>query len=191
MPKRNTAVKPMSSGELKVELFVRAYLANGHNGAQAAIAAGYAKSSARQEANRLLNKPAVQERLRAVTRRLLSKADITAERTLLELARVGYADPRGLYDDTGELKAIRELDDDQAATIAGFEVETSTAEDGKVKVRTSKIRRVDKVQALGLLARHHKLVGADIDETIGAALAVAERMDKARERLRRMRKAPA
>ena len=52
---------------------------------------------------------------------------------------------------------------------------------------TKKIRAADKVAALSILSKHFKIVGNDADEAASAAVAVAEKLQKARERLRRMR----
>lgn len=176
-----------SKAALMREAFCREYVID-KNGNRAAIAAGFAKTGARQKAWSLLQEPAVQKRIVELTKRLLHKTDITAERVMLELARLAFSDVRGLYDEHGNLKPVHELDDDQAAAIAGLDIETSTSEDGKRSIRTTKVRRTDKTQALQTLARHFKLVGTDMDEAVGAALAVADRMEQARERLKRMRK---
>ena len=45
----------------------------------------------------------------------LKAADITAQRVLLELARVGFSDIRKIVDADGRLKALIDLDDDTAA----------------------------------------------------------------------------
>jgi hypothetical protein len=67
-------------------------------------------------------------------------AGLSAERTLREIARVAYADPRRLFRADGTLVPIVELDEDAAGMIAAIEVD----EDG----RTTKVRMWDKNQAL-------------------------------------------
>lgn len=170
----------------KRELFCREYVID-RNGARAAAAAGFGPGGAKQRAYLLLEEPAVQRRIKELTKRALDRADITAERVMLELGRLAFADVRHLFDDKGELRPVHDLPDDVAATIAGLDVQVETSEKGSVITRTHKIRRSDKVQALGVLARHFKLVGTEIDETVGVAMAVAERMERAAERLKRMR----
>lgn len=183
-PKKRTGGKPRDLD--KRERFCHEYVID-RNGARAAIAAGFAPTGAKNRAYLLLEEPAVQKRIRELTQRALDRADITAERVMLELGRLAFADVRHLFDEKGELRAVHELNDDVAATIAGLDVQVETSEKGSVITRTHKIRRSDKVQALGVLARHFKIVGAEIDETVGVAMAVAERMERAAERLKRMR----
>lgn len=43
---------------------------------------------------------------------------ITLERTLREIAKGAFHDPRKFFDDSGALKPVTELDDDTAAAIA-------------------------------------------------------------------------
>jgi phage terminase small subunit len=157
--------------------------------ATAYVFAGGAAGGARQSAFRLIREPEVKRMISEITRSAIEKANITAERTVLELARVGYADLRNLFDDNGRIKAPHELDDDTAAAIAGIDIEERTDKDGNV-TRSIKIRRSDKNQALSVLARYQKLIGGEVEDAMGAALAVAERMEKARARLKRMRAKP-
>lgn len=46
------------------------------------------------------------------------KVGLTMERTLREVGRVSYFDPRKLFDDKGNLKKPSEWDDDTAAAIS-------------------------------------------------------------------------
>lgn len=175
----------------KYERFCRAYVTN-HNAGDAAQAIGTPARSARQSGHRLLQRPEIAARIAELDKKLLDKADITAERVMLELGRLAFADVRGLYDESGRLRAVHELDDDVAATIAGIEVDTVETSGGKGKptttVRTAKVKRFEKAGALKVLAQHFKIVGNEIDEAVSAALAIAERMEKARARVKAMRK---
>ncbi len=180
MAKRNSVV----AAQQRRELFVRAYIANGHNAAEAWIAAGGSANGAKQNAYRVLKEPAVQEMLKGVLKKQLLQADITAERTMLELARIAFADVRKLTDSTGKVLAVHELDEDTAAALVG---EVSLGGRGG-KAGTVRIKSADKTAALGILARHFRIVGSELDETVGKALAFAERLGRARERVRNLRK---
>jgi phage terminase small subunit len=170
------------------QVFVREYVID-RNGTRAAIAAGFSAKSARNKASQLLGEEWVQEQISKKMKRLLEKADITAERVMIELARVAFSDVRGVFDENGALKPIHTLDDDVAATISGIDIETRVEKDseGGGRVHTHKIKRADKVAALGMLARHFKIVGGEEGEALGRALELADRLEKARARLERMR----
>jgi phage terminase small subunit len=91
------------------------------------------------------------------------KSDCSPERIKRELARIAFFDPRKLFDDDGNLKPIKNLDDDTAAVIAGCDVFTTykkavNAEEGDVKESLvaevlRKLKFVDKKGALDSLAR--------------------------------------
>jgi phage terminase small subunit len=168
------------------QVFVREYVID-RNGTRAAIAAGFSAKSARNKASQLLDEEWVQEQISKKMKRLLEKADITAERVMIELARVAFSDVRGVFDENGALKPIHTLDDDVAATISGIEIETRGQNGEEGGTRTHKIKRADKVAALGMLARHFKIVGGEDGEALGKALELADRLEKARARLERMR----
>lgn len=68
-------------------LFVREYLANGGNGTQAAIAAGYAAKSAARSAARLLQRPDVDVALERARARVLTALEQQAVLTIEERSR--------------------------------------------------------------------------------------------------------
>lgn len=82
---------------------------------------------------------------------------VTVERVLQEYARLGFFDPRKLFNDDGKPKDISELDDDTAAALAGLEVfeEYDGRGDDRVFVGyTKKYKIADKKGALDSMARH-------------------------------------
>lgn len=177
---KHPARKSREAVQHKREIFVREYVKD-FNGTRAAAAAGYQANLANRQAYRLLQDPSVQAAVRSVLRGALKKVDASLERTMQEIARVAFSDVRDLFDESGKLRQPHELDDNAAASISGIDVEVN--KDGD---RVAKVRRVDKMAALTLLARHHKIVGDAVDSGKDA-LAMAERLGAARERLRRLR----
>lgn len=102
-------------------LFALAYLENGRNKTQAAITAGYTPGRAAEKAGqRLSQNVAVQKFIAQATQRAAQTAGLSVERTLREIARIAYADPRVFYKD-GKLVSIDALSDDAAAVIASVE----------------------------------------------------------------------
>ena len=128
------------------------YLVN-LNGTKAAIRAGYAAVHANVIASRLLTivniRRAVQEALAERQRR----CDVSADRVLLEFARLAYADIRELYTADGQLKRPSELDAAIAPAVVQLEVRTTTRPSGEVDT-VQKVRLIDKVPALRALAEH-------------------------------------
>jgi phage terminase small subunit len=109
----------------------------------------------------LLGKDKIRARIAELRREIQESTMITAQRTLEELAKIGYMDVRRLFDEKGNLIPIPELDSDTAAAISSIEVsevvsEQLGTEDAPrvVLTRVRKIRLVDKKGALDSMARH-------------------------------------
>jgi len=90
------------------KLFIEAYLTNGGNASQAAIAAGYSPHTAGVTGSRLLKHAEVLAQLQPRRHALLSKLELTTESVLKSLAQAVHFDPRKLYDASGELKPIHD-----------------------------------------------------------------------------------
>lgn len=154
------------AAEQRKRLFVEAYIANGGNGKRAAIAAGFSPKAAAQQASRLLTDANVSQLVQERTQKLAEKMELTTERTLREVARLAYFDPRKLLDENGNQKRLQDLDDDTAAAIAGLEIEDKlNPVDPGAKGRTTslvfKYKIGDKNSALDKAMRHLGLFKED------------------------------
>ena len=85
------------------------------------------------------------------------RTEITQDRVLQELAKLGFFDIRRLFDDSGKPLDITGLDDETAACIAGLEVMDvyeGTGEDKEFVGYVKKYKLSDKLKALELIGRH-------------------------------------
>lgn len=142
----------------KQSKFVDEYLVD-LNATQAAIRAGYSERTARQVASENLTKPnieaAIQERMADREKR----TEVTQDRVLKELARIGFADLREMFTSTGHIKRPEEWPDSLGASISSVEVVTRPSgecdEDGRPEIEhVHKIRLWDKNSALEKIAKH-------------------------------------
>lgn len=131
-----------------------------------------------------MSKPHVVQAVADLTKQKLEAAGITAQRVMQEIGRIAFVDIRKFYDANGDLKPIHQLDDDTAAALSSVDVETKWVGKGEaaVPVTTKKIRTVDKMAGLNLLAKHFKLVGDEGDGVNAFASALADRLRSARRR---------
>lgn len=144
--------------------FAREYIRNGRNGTQAAIAAGFAPKSADVTAAQLLGDPRVRSLIDEITASAAQISGLSLERTLQEVARLAYADPRRMFRPDGTLIPVHEMDDDVAATVASFEHETKVTndEDGIGTIaRVAKLKTWDKNAALEKAMKHLGLYERD------------------------------
>lgn len=145
--------------------FAREYIRNGRNGTQAAITAGFAPKSADVTAAQLLGDPRVRSLIDEITASAAQISGLSLERTLQEVARLAYADPRRMFRPDGTLIPVHEMDDDVAATVASIEHETkvTNGEDGidTTIARVAKLKTWDKNAALEKAMKHLGLYERD------------------------------
>lgn len=155
--------------------FVDEYLID-LNATQAAIRAGYSKKTAEWIGPQLLGKTHVSEAVSERMKAREQRTEITQDRVLKELARLAFLDIRKAFDENGNLKHVKDLDDETAAAIAGMEVSEINA--GDVQIGSlKKIKLSDKKGALELIGRHLRMWNDKLD--LNANINVADSIRKA------------
>lgn len=160
--KGSRATNPVWGGRLKPEhaRFVEEYLRD-HNATQAYMRAyGVTNAdSANAAGARLLAIVSVRTEVKRREAELLAAVQaetrITLERTVREIARGAFFDPRKFFTDKGELRRITDLDEDTAAALAGFDfTEAGRRGEDAVVHFISKVKLVDRKGYLDMLMKH-------------------------------------
>lgn len=167
--------------DFRREVFAQNFVANGFNSVKAHRAAGYVGNPAAAAAMR--KHPEVEERIRELLADQMAELQVDALSVKRQIARIAFADPRGLFDASGNLIPVADLDDDTAATIAGIEVEVKRDREGNHVSDIVKIKRHSSLDALVFLGKHFKLVGDDNDGVNAFANALADRLNAAKRRV--------
>ena len=158
-------------------LFVAEYLKD-LNATQAAIRAGYSKSTAGQIGERLLKNVEIASSVKHAMEKRGTRLEISQDRVLLEYARLAFLDPRKLFAEDGSPKPITELDDDTAAAIVGLDVATVGNDDvGRGEIL--KYKMADKKGALDSVARHLGMFNDKLELSVGSEL--ADRLARAQQ----------
>lgn len=134
----------------KQQRFIQEYIID-LNGAAAARRAGYSARTANRRAEQLLRDPAVSAAVAKEQKRIANKLEITAERVLKELARVGMSEgPTACMTQTrrGIRIDLKKLSDDERRAV-------SEISDGANGIR---IKFHDKVRALITLGQYLGIV---------------------------------
>ncbi len=156
----------------KQRAFVREYLID-LNATQAALRAGYSEATAKDIGCENLAKPNIKAAIDAAMKIRADRTDITADRVLKELAKIGFADirkaikwqshlineednPEGgdiaviktIVTNQVELVGSEDLDDDTAAAIS--EISQNTAGGIKLKLHDKRAALVDIGKHLGM-----------------------------------------
>lgn len=138
--------------------FVQEYPLDFH-GTNAAIRAGYAPKGARTAASRLLADPDIAAQIKAVVEGDLNKIEITREKWLAEVAKVGFFNMGDALHVTGEgdpFIDLSKLSREQMAAIAEAEVHdyTDGRGDDARNVRKVKVKAHSKLGALETIGKH-------------------------------------
>jgi len=144
-------------------LFAQEYLKD-LNATAAALRAGYAAGSAKVSGHKLMHTPEVVALIEAAQAKLREKNDVTVERIVEELRRVGLSDLRQVFDEHGKLRSLADLPEEVAAMLASVKVVTrpvAGGDKGDVEY-VHEIKAWDKVRALELLGKY---LGILVDRT--------------------------
>ncbi|KAA0970298.1 terminase small subunit [Aureimonas fodinaquatilis] len=138
--------------------FVEEYLVD-LNATRAAIRAGYSARSAEVTGHRLLRDAKIADAISNAQRDRSRRTELTVDRVLLELGRIGLSDIRGAFTDKGSLLPPEEWTDDFAASVAAVEVISRNTnekdEDGRTVIEhVHKVRLWDKNSALEKIGKH-------------------------------------
>lgn len=154
----------------KQERFVEEYLVD-LNATQAAIRAGYSERTAGATGHENLRKPEIAAAIQRAQEERSKRTEVTADRVLQELARIGFADVRNLFTWDADRTAFvpsEDLTEDEAAAIAEVQSETTTFtdDDGNTETRVKlKLKTYDKLGALDKLGKHLGLFVERVEHT--------------------------
>jgi phage terminase small subunit len=143
----------------KQQRFVAEYLKD-LNATQATVRAGYSVTSAHVTGSRLLSDAKISAAIAFAQAEIAKSHGVSMDWLIERYKRIADADTRKFYDENGNLKAIKDLDDASAYALAGVETDETTVE-GRVVSRIRKIKRWDPIKALDSLGRHLGMFAAD------------------------------
>lgn len=113
--------------------------------------------TARANSSRLIANANIQTYVAEKIKEREKRTEITQDRVLNELAKIAFLDIRKIYNETGGLKNIQDIDDSTAGAITSIEsVEEfdGYGEDREQIGYNKKIKMLDKTKALELIGRH-------------------------------------
>ena len=153
----------------KQQRFIEEYLID-LNATQAAIRAGYSEKTAGSIGHENLTKPEIQEALTLRRQVIAVATDITPEKVISELAKLGFSNMQDFIRITSSGDPMADLSNltrDQAAALAEFTVEDFTdgrGEDAR-DVRRVKFKLADKRAALVDIGKHLGIFKERVEHT--------------------------
>lgn len=138
--------------------FLAHWLANGRNGRNSAIAVGVPEKSAATVASTWLKRPEMRAEIARIDNLALERANVTVERVVVELGRIGFVDVSQAFMSDGSIKPMKDWPDDVRRACVGFEVSEEQITDASGttigKSMLKKVKFHDKVSALDKLMKH-------------------------------------
>lgn len=148
---------------MKEQRFVTAYISNGFNGTQAAIAAGYGKKGAGPISSTMLKKPKIQTAIAKEERKIAKEFNLDRDDILIQLYHALTRSGEDFVDENGVvLQNIRKMSPRARACIDGIKqkvTELIDPETGEVigrKIETD-VKITSKLAAVDLAMRHKNL----------------------------------
>jgi phage terminase small subunit len=119
-----------------------------------------------EKASRIMARGKVQARVAELMAPVIAEAQMTRTEWLRILTKCCRFDPRKLFDATGKLKPITELEENEAAAIAGYEFHGKIqGSDGPQKAVTVKFKFLDRLTALALIGKAYHWYAEHREET--------------------------
>lgn len=141
----------------KQKRFCQQYLIDLHV-ANAAMRAGYSEKSAYSIGSENLTKPEIQAYIHDLQKNLEEKTQITTEKVLMELARIGFANVQDFVNGGNSILELKHMEREKVAAVSSV---TSTVRESAGKrgapseiTTVTKITFHDKVKALEDLGKH-------------------------------------
>ncbi len=169
------ARKPKTIGALSdlQERFCREYILD-LNATQAAIRAGYSPKTAQEQSSDLLSRPIVSSRVEALLAARNERTAITADTILQELRKIALSDIGEAFDESGQLKPIKEIPKEIRQAISSVESIEQYEGSGRERKYIGELKKVkfwEKTKALEMLGRHLKLFTDKVEHSGTVSLA--------------------
>lgn len=164
--KRVNAGTSKAAAAEKRAIFVEAFITNGENTTQAAIAAGFSAKTAYQAGSRLLKDVRISTEINRRRTEIIAALELNTERTLREVSRLAFSDPRKITNRDGSFKRLHELDDDTAASVSSCKIDKDGVIEYKFWDKNSALEKAVKVQ--GLYEKDNKQKTDPLRDLLGA-----------------------
>lgn len=172
----------------KHQAAVDAYFANGFNQAEALKAAGYSENTAETAQHSVFGRDDVRAEIERRQKKLAEKSEVTVDRVVKELAKIGFAnfgDLITVQEDGTAFLDFTALTAEQRAVISEFQVDEykeGRGEDAR-DVKKVKVKFADKKAALELLGRFLGMFKDKVELEAGPGL--VERLMAGRQRVKK------
>lgn len=183
-PKRkSTQYKPLTAMQ---EAYAQEYTKCPDNQTQAAINAGFSPNTAAVKASVMMRDERIQKRIAELMEERNKRLRVSADYVLLRLVEIDQMDVLDILNDDGTLKPIREWPKIWRTTLSGFDLSSTIMNMDETSIETilKKIKWPDKVKNLELIGKHVDVNAFKERLEVSGTVTIADRMAKARRRVK-------
>ncbi|EBV8863961.1 terminase small subunit [Salmonella enterica subsp. enterica serovar Heidelberg] len=183
-PKRkSTQYKPLTAMQ---EAYAQEYTKCPENQTQAAINAGFSPNTAAVKASVMMRDERIQKRIAELMEERNKRLRVSADYVLLRLVEIDQMDVLDILHDDGTLKPIREWPKIWRTTLSGFDLSSTIMNMDETSIETilKKIKWPDKVKNLELIGKHVDVNAFKERLEVSGTVTIADRMAKARRRVK-------
>ncbi|MCR6053222.1 terminase small subunit [Salmonella enterica subsp. enterica serovar Heidelberg] len=183
-PKRkSTQYKPLTAMQ---EAYAQEYTKCPENQTQAAINAGFSPNTAAVKASVMMRDERIQKRIAELMEERNKRLRVSADYVLLRLVEIDQMDVIDILNDDGTLKPIREWPKIWRTTLSGFDLSSTIMNMDETSIETilKKIKWPDKVKNLELIGKHVDVNAFKERLEVSRTVTIADRMAKARRRVK-------
>ncbi|EJS4906816.1 terminase small subunit [Salmonella enterica subsp. enterica serovar Muenchen] len=183
-PKRkSTQYKPLTAMQ---EAYAQEYTKCPENQTQAAINAGFSPNTAAVKASVMMRDERIQKRIAELMEERNKRLRVSADYVLLRLVEIDQMDVIDILNDDGTLKPIREWPKIWRTTLSGFDLSSTIMNMNEDSIETilKKIKWPDKVKNLELIGKHVDVNAFKERLEVSGTVTIADRMAKARRRVK-------
>ena len=186
-PKRkSTQYKPLTA---KVEAYCQEYIKCPDNQTQAAINAGYSHKTAAKFASQNMRDERVKKRIAELMEERNKRMRVSADYVLLRLVEIDQMDVIDILDDEGGLKPISQWPKVWRTSISAVDINrirmAMKDDEEDIESTLQKIKWPDKVKNLGLIGKHVDVNAFKERLEVSGTVTIADRMAKARDRVKK------
>ncbi|MEG6305281.1 terminase small subunit [Enterobacter ludwigii] len=182
--RKSTQYKPLTAMQ---EAYCQSYIKTPENQSQAAIDAGFSPNTAAVKASVMMRDERIQKRIAELMEERNKRMRVSADYVLLRLVEIDQMDVLDILNDDGSLKPIREWPKIWRTTLSGFDLSSTIMNMNEDSIETilKKIKWPDKVKNLELIGKHVDVNAFKERLEISGTVTIAERMAKARDRVKK------
>lgn len=182
--RKSTQYKPLTAMQ---EAYCQSYIKSPENQSQAAIDAGFSPNTAAVKASVMMRDERIQKRIAELMEERNKRNRVSADYVLMRLVEIDQMDVLDILNDDGSLKPISQWPKIWRTTLSGFDLSSTIMNMNEDSIETilKKIKWPDKVKNLELIGKHVDVNAFKERLEVSGTVTIAERMAKARDRVKK------